>query len=188
MRLLPGILALALILGTVLLASFGLLLATGPEVPSLPWRYIGGVVRFTLFQAALSTAISLFLGAMLALALVRRKFPGKDLFIAALNLASVLPAIVVVFAIVAVLGRAGWIGQGARVFGIDFGGWLYGLSGILIAHVFFNAPFAARIFLVSLTSVPGEHWRLAVQLGMGPGAIFRFLDWPVIKREAPAIA
>ena len=41
-------------------------------------------------------------------------FPGRSLFIAALNLASVLPAIVAVFGIVAVLGRAGWVGQGLR--------------------------------------------------------------------------
>jgi thiamine transport system permease protein len=188
MKLLPGILALGLILGVVLVAFVGLLFAAEPDSAGLPWRYIQGVVRFTLLQATLSTAISLILGAALALALVRRKFSGKTLFIAALNLASVLPAIVVVFSIVAVLGRAGWIGQGLKFFGVDFGGWLYGLPGVLIAHIFFNAPFAARIFLVSLAAVPGEHWRLAAQLGMKPGAIFRILDWPVLKREAPAIA
>ena len=71
---------------------------------------------------------------------------------------------------------------------MDFGGWLYGLPGILIAHVFFNAPFAARIFLGALAAVPGEHWRLAAQLGMRPAAIFRILDWPVLKREAPMLA
>jgi thiamine transport system permease protein len=183
------LLSLALILGTVLIAFVGLFLAAGPEAPSLPWRYVGGVVRFTLMQAVLSTILSLLLGGALALALTRRRqFPGRNLFISALNLASVLPAIVVVFGIVAVLGRAGWIGRGLTLFGLDFGTWLYGLPGILIAHVFFNAPFAARIFLVSLVAVPGEHWRLAAQLGMGPAAIFRLVDWPVVKREAPMIA
>ena len=62
------------------------------------------------------------------------------------------------------LGRA----RGCALVGIDPGGWLYGLPGILIAHVFFNAPLAARVFLASLAAVPGEHWRLAAQLGMGP--------------------
>ena len=70
------------------------------------------------------------------------------------------------------LGRA----RRLRLLGIDLGGWLYGLPGILIAHVFFNAPLAARVFLASLAAVPGEHWRLAAQLGMGPAAIFRFID------------
>jgi len=142
-----------------------------------------------VLQSALSTAISLAFGAAIALALARRRaFPGRDLFIAALNLASVLPAIVVVFGVVAVLGRAGWAGQASSLLGLSFGSWIYGLPGILIAHVFFNAPLAARIFLVSLAAVPGEHWRLAAQLGMGPAPIFRVLDWPAIRREAPSVA
>jgi thiamine transport system permease protein len=188
-RQLPGVAALAIIVGVIVAAFFGLFLAAGIESAALPWTYVGSVIRFTLFQAALSTALSLALGAALALALARRsRFPGRALYIAALNLASVLPAIVAVFGIVAVLGRAGWVGQAARPFGIDLGGWLYGLPGILIAHVFFNAPLAARVLHASLAAVPGEHWRLAAQLGMPPAAIFRFIDAPVLEREAPALA
>ena len=185
----PGLAALAVLLGTIAAAFVGLLLAAGPNPPELPWAYVGSVVRFTLLQAALSTLLSILLGAAVALALARRsRFPGRSLFIAALNLASVLPAIVAVFGIVAVLGRAGWVGQAARPLGIDLGGWLYGLPGILIAHVFFNAPLAARVFLASLAAVPGEHWRLAAQLGMRPAAIFRLIDLPLLKREAPSVA
>jgi len=186
---LPGLLALALVLGTVAAGLAGLLLATGPEGHGLPWPYVGSVLRFTLLQAMFSTLFSLTLGAALALALVRRRrFAGRGLFIAAMNLASVLPAVVAVFGILAVLGRAGWAGQAARALGFDAGGWVYGLPGILIAHVFFNAPLAARIFLAALAAVPGEHWRLAGQLGMPPGAVFRLIDWPVLQREAPPVA
>jgi thiamine transport system permease protein len=189
MRHLPGFFALGLILGVIGAAFTGLFLAAGTELPQLPWLYIGGVVRFTLLQAALSTAISLLLGAGLALALARRsRFAGRTPLIAALNLASVLPAIVAVFGIVAVLGGSGWLGQGARRLGLDFGTWLYGLPGILIAHVFFNAPLAARVFLGALSAVPGEHWRLAAQLGMPPGAILRLIDLPLLRREAPSLA
>ncbi len=189
MKLLPGLLALALILTVVAAGLLGLLLAAGPNAAALPWFYVGAVIRFTLLQATLSTLLSLTLGAAIALAFTRRTaFPGRGLFVAALNLASVLPPIVAVFGIVAVLGRAGWLGEGLRALGIDPGAWLYGLPGILIAHVFFNAPLAARVFLVSLGAVPGEHWRLAAQLGMRPATIFRVLDWPVIRREAPSLA
>jgi thiamine transport system permease protein len=186
---LPGIAALVLIVGTVATAFVGLLLAAGPEAPSLPWAYLGLVVRFTLLQASLSTILSIVLGAAIALALARRsQFAGRGAFIAATNLASVLPAIVAVFGVVAVLGRSGWVGQASRLLGVDPGGWLYGLPGILIVHVFFNAPFAARVFLAALAAVPGEHWRLAAQLGMPPGAVFRFIDMPLLRREAPAVA
>jgi len=184
-----GLIAIVIIVAVIAAGAGGLLVAAGPEAADLPWRYVGGVVRFTLLHAALSTLLSLMLGAVLALALARRsRFPGRAFFIAALNLASVLPAIVAVFGIVEVLGRAGWLGDALRAFGVDPGGWLYGLPGILIAHVFFNAPLAARIFLASLAAAPGEHWRLAAQLDMRPAAIFRLLDWPILKREASALA
>ncbi len=187
--LLPGFAALFLILGVVAAAFLGLFLAAGPEPANLPWRYVGSVIRFTLLQSVLSTVLSLGLGAALALALARRlAFPGRSLFIAALNLASVLPAIVVVFGVIAVLGRAGWLGEVLRAVGIDPGGWLYGLPGILIAHVFFNAPLAARVFLAQFAAVPGERWRLAAQLGMPPATVFRLLDLPVLRRETPAVA
>jgi thiamine transport system permease protein len=186
---LPGLLALALIIGTLVGALAGLLSAAGPGSQTPPSGYVVGVLRFTLLQAALSTVLSVALGAMLALALARRaQFRGRRAFIAALNLASVLPAVVAVFGIVAVYGRAGWIGAAAARFGVDAAGWLYGLPGILIAHVFFNAPVAARVFLAALQAVPGEHWRLAAQLGMGPAAIFRILDAPTLRREAPTLA
>jgi thiamine transport system permease protein len=189
MKHLPGVVALAVVLGTIGVAFAGLWLAAGPDRPDLPWAYVGGVLRGTLLQATLSTVLSLALGAALALALARRaEFPGRSFFVAALNLASVLPAIVAVFGIVAVLGRSGWAGEAARLAGIDFGGWIYGLPGILVAHVFFNAPLAARIFLASLAAVPGEHWRLATQLGMPPAAVLRFVDAPVLLREAPGVA
>ena len=189
MKLFPGFIALAVILGVVGAAAVGILVAAGPDPAELPWRYVGRVVRFTLMQATLSTLLSVFLGAALALALARRsRFKGRSVFIAALNLASVLPPVVAAFGIVAVAGRAGWLGEGARALGMDLGGWLYGLPGILIAHVFFNAPLAARVFLASFAAVPGERWRLAAQLGMPAGALFRIVDWPIIRREAPALA
>ncbi|MDJ1159638.1 ABC transporter permease subunit [Chelatococcus sp. SYSU_G07232] len=185
----PGLLALALVLGVVAAALAGLALAAGPSLPVVPWGYVGGVVAFSLWQALVSTILSLALGAGLALALARRtRFAGRTLLIAAMNLATVLPAIVVVFGVVTVFGRAGWLGEGMRALGFDMGSWLYGLPGILIAHVFFNAPLAARVFLAGLAAVPAEHWRLAAQLGMGPLAVFRFIDRPVLLREAPGLA
>ena len=75
-----------------------------------------GVVRFTLLQAALSTAPVAHArrGAGAGAGAPHRVSRAAALFIAALNLASVLPAIVAVFGIVAVLGRAGWLGRGLR--------------------------------------------------------------------------
>ena len=144
MRRLPGFVALALIVAVVGLALAGLTIAGGSTDLGGSWVYIRRVVVLSLGQAALSTILSLALGAAIALALARRtRFPGRGLLTAAMNVATVLPAIVVVFAVVAVFGRSGWLGDLTRIIGLDLGSWLYGLPGILIAHVFFNAPIAA---------------------------------------------
>lgn len=188
MRTLPGLIALALLLGTVGAALAGLL-AAGVSFSLPPLAYLRGVLGFTLMQASLSTVLSLVLGGAAALALARRQhFPGRSLLVGAMNLASVLPAIVAVFGIVAVYGRYGWFGQLASLAGIETGSWLYGLPGILIAHVFINAPLAARVFLAALNAIPAAHWRLAAQLGMRPLDMFRLVDRPVLLREAPEIA
>ncbi|MCW5718904.1 MAG: thiamine/thiamine pyrophosphate ABC transporter permease ThiP [Bauldia sp.] len=185
---LPGGLALALLIGVVALGFIGLLSAGGSGA-AIDWGYVWSLVRISLIQAGLSTAVSLVLGAALALALARRsRFRGRMLLIAGFNAATVLPAIVTVFAIVALFGRSGWIGEAARAVGLDYGSWVYGLDGVLLAHILLNAPLAARVFLAGLGAVSAEEWRLAAQLGMPPGSVFRFIDWPVLRREAAGVA
>ena len=65
---------------------------------------------------------------------------------------------------------------------------IYGLSGILLAHVFFNMPLAARLMLAGLERIPGEYWLIGANLGMRPMSIFRFIEWPVIRGLLPGIA
>ena len=180
---LAGGAALALIGGVVAVAGGGLVSAAG-SLPAVPWAYVRGILAFTVMQATLSTAISLILGAGLALALARRPaFPGRGAVLALLDLAFVLPPVVVIFGVVAVYGNAGYVREITDAVGLSTGRWLYGLPGILIAHAVFNAPFCARVFLAALEAVPGEHFRLAEQLGMKPGAIFRLIDRPILLRE-----
>lgn len=150
--------------------------------------YLTRILTFSLVQAGLSTILSLALGIGLALALARRHFIGRDIVLAMLGVTMVMPTIVVVFAVFAVYGRNGWVAEllGALGWSGDFS--IFGYPGILIAHVFLNAPFVARITLDALSLVPAEHWRLASSLGFTPGQIFRHLDWPVLKAELAGIA
>ena len=173
-----------------LVALAGLIVAGhGFDLTALSHPHIQRVIVFSGVQAFLSTALSLVGGAALALALARRRtFPGRSVFLALLATATVLPSIVVVFAIVAVYGRSGLVNQVLNLVGIDAGSWLYGLPGILIAHVFLNMPFAARLYLHALERTPSEHHRLAAELGMAGGTIFRHIDWPRLRAETPGLA
>ena len=150
--------------------------------------YLGRVLAFSVIQATLSTVLSLVLGIALALALARRRFPGRDIVLATLGTTMVMPTIVAVFAVFAVYGRSGWLAGTLTLLGHEGDFSIFGYPGILIAHVFLNAPFVARIALDGLNQVPAEHWRLATAFGFTPIQVFRHLDWPVLRAELPGIA
>ena len=172
---LPGLVAMGLAGGAVILGLapvFFLGLGGGLVFDD----YIVGVIRFTLVQASLSTILSHLLGLPVALALARRRFPGRGLFIRLLALPLSLPALVGVLGILAILGHNGIIGGLIEP---------YGLTGVLIAHVFFNFPLVARMALANLEAQPAENHRLAAQLGFSDFDLFRHCDGPALRAILP---
>ncbi len=147
--------------------------------------YLWRVARFTVLQAGLSAIISVALAVPVALALSGLLADGVTrrwlLVLFAVPLA--LPQIVTVIGITAVWGEQGAITQTASAIGVDLPS-IYGLTGILMAHVFFNMPLAARLILGALDTVPGEYHRLADQLGLSGFSRFRIVTLPVIRRSA----
>ncbi|MEW9524584.1 thiamine/thiamine pyrophosphate ABC transporter permease ThiP [Agrobacterium radiobacter] len=147
------------------------------------------ILRFTLYQATLSTLLSIVLGLPVALALSRRReFPGKIWIIRLMAVPMGLPVIVGAFGIITIWGRQGVLNTALVFAGADEPFSIYGLSGILIAHVFFNLPLSVRLMLAGLERIPGEYWRMAASLGMGPVSVFRFIEWPAVARLVPGIA
>jgi thiamine transport system permease protein len=151
--------------------------------------YLFRVVRFTLWQALLSTALSVGPAIFVARALSRHpNFPGRPLILRLFAVPLALPAIVAALGVLALYGRAGYF---ADLFGSISGqSWpgIYGLSGILVAHVFFNLPLATRLFLEALDTVPSDQWRLVSQLGMSARSAFRLIEWPALRASLPGIA
>lgn len=169
----------ALLLGAAIAAGFVPVVALGLQSAAHTDAYLWRVARFTLVQAGLSTVLSLLLGIPLALALARQQFPGRRFVLRLLALPNGLPAIVGVLGLVAIFGQQGWLG-----------GWinLYGLTGILIAHVFFNFPLAARAGLAALQAVPPESYRLAAQLGFARRDLWWQVDRPALLAAMPGAA
>ncbi|WP_243370560.1 ABC transporter permease subunit [Microvirga solisilvae] len=185
----PGSLVAFAILALVA-GGFIALATAGGERPTLfsIGPYLWRILTFSIIQATFSTILSLALGIALALALARRRFPGRNAVLALLSTTMVIPTIVAVFAVFAVYGRSGWIADILSFLGWNGSFSIFGYPGILIAHVFLNGPYVARILLDSLNVVPAEHWRLASALGFSPTQIFRHLDWPVLRAELPGLA
>ncbi len=171
-----GTAASALVLGAVLAGLIPLVLFASGEGGTISFdSYIWGILRFSLLQAALSTLISIAAAIPVSRALARRNFIGKQALLALFAVPLSLPVIVAVLGITQVYGNAGWLGGAFN---------LYGLKGILIAHVFFNMPLATRILYDAQQSIPTETHRLAAQLNVQGLAFFKSVEWPFLK---PAI-
>lgn len=169
----------ALILGA--LAAVALRAEAGAGLGPADWQ----AVRFTLLQAALSAAISVALAVPVARALARRRFAGRAALITLLGAPFILPVIVAVLGLLTVFGRAGWVSQALGAVGLEPLR-IYGLHGVVLAHVFFNLPLATRLILQGWQEIPAERFRLAAHLGAGPGAIWRLLERPMLARSVPA--
>lgn len=159
------------------------------HAPGSDWRglwqdsYLWHVVRFTFWQALLSALISVLPAVLLARALYRRRFPGRQLLLRLCAMTLVLPVLVAVFGLLSVYGRQGWLATLCGWLGVEYGFSPYGLQGILLAHLFFNLPLATRLLLQALENIPVEQRQLAAQLGMNGWQQFRFVEWPALRRQ-----
>jgi len=141
-------------------------------------------VRFTLLQATLSAGISVALAVPVARALARRRFFGRGLLITLLGAPFILPVIVAVLGLLAVFGRGGIFSEMLGWIGLP-PVHIYGLHGVVLAHVFFNLPLATRLILHGWLSIPAERFRLAASLGFGPRDVARVLEWPMLRSILP---
>jgi thiamine transport system permease protein len=137
------------------------------------------VLFFTLEQAFLSTVLSVVPGLMIARGMARQKFPGHAWLLRLFAVPTALPAIVVVLALTSIYGNKHLLG-----------GWieLYGLGGILLAHVFFNLPLAVRLFYEASEQIAPENFRLSAQLSFTDSEVFRHVEWPVLRNIVPRVS
>ena len=190
MTVVAGAICLGAFLLFVGLAIAALLAQTGgTDEGTLFDAYIWRVTRFTLLQASLSTLLSVLFAIPVARALARRpRFFGRIWLLRLMALPLGLPVLVGALGLIEIWGRQGFLNSGLRWLGLEQPISIYGLFGILLAHVFFNMPLAARLFLAGLERIPAEYWRSAANLGMPSRALFRFIEWPVLRGLLPGAA
>ncbi|MEE9445978.1 MAG: thiamine/thiamine pyrophosphate ABC transporter permease [Cocleimonas sp.] len=146
------------------------------------WKdtYLRQVIRFSVWQAMLSTVLSVGLGVLIARAFARfGDFPFRHLILALFGLPLVVPAIVAVLGIISVYGAQGWLPLGSK---------LYGLNGILLAHLFFNLPLSVRLLLPVWSSIPQQQWRISTQLSMSQSQQWKNIEWPALREALPGVS
>jgi thiamine transport system permease protein len=180
-------LILAALITAAILADYAALLwgATATDLQDLAGdTYLRRVIGFTVVQAVLSALLALAAAIPATRALARQSdFPGRSLILQFCALPLVMPSVAAIFGVVAIYGRSGYLAQLT-----DWKPSIYGLTGILIAHVFFNLPLAIRLLLPAWSTVPSETWRLTAQLGMSSGQVFRLIELPLLRQYVPAAA
>lgn len=175
-------LLVALVLGAIWTAAAG---QDGAPSRIDIWRLLG----MTATQAALSTILSLVVGIALAWALNRLRFFGRDLVVGLFASAIVTPGIIVAFGLLTVWGRSGWVNQALEaLFGVSIGNPVFGLPGILAAHVILDASFAARILLGRLDALPRARLKTGQSLGLSAVRRFVIIDWPAMAPTLPGLA
>jgi thiamine transport system permease protein len=178
---LGGILALGTVLSVTLVPVLALIALSGGAAP-LPG--LGPALRFTLLQAGLSAMASVVLALPLARALHRRRFPGRTLAISLMALPFFLPPLVAAMALLALFGRGGPVARAFALVGAEAPA-IYGLHGIVLAHVFLNLPLAARLILLALEQIPPAQHRLADSLGLTGWPRIAALELPVLAAALP---
>ena len=172
------ILALVTLGSAVVVASQANTWALGPA----DWA----ALRFTVLQAALSAGISGLLAIPVARALARRRFVGRGMLIRLMAAPFLLPVVVAVLGLLAVFGRAGPVNQTLLALGLPPIS-IFGLHGVVLAHLFLNLPLAVRMILMGWQAIPAERFRLARSLGLSGPAVFRHLELPMLRAVLPGI-
>lgn len=144
-------------------------------------RRLQRVAWFTLWQAAVSTVLTIAVALPGAWALARFRFRGRAVVWALITVPFVLPTVVVASAFVAVLGPRGPLGG-------PLGGLLPGVGAILAAHVYFNVAVVARTVANALGQVDPQLEEAARSLGASRWTAFREVSLPLVRPALVAAA
>jgi sulfate/thiosulfate transport system permease protein len=128
----------------------------------------------TLEIAAIAVPLNTIFGVLCALAIVRRRFPGKGLLNAVVDLPLALSPVVAGLAIILLYGRGGWFES------IPFDV-LYATPSMVLATIFVSLPFVVREVVPVLREIGTDQEEAAATLGAGAFATFRRVTFPAIR-------
>jgi len=127
----------------------------------------------TIVITLIAVPANTLFGVVTAIAIVRHRFPGKDLVNALVDLPLALSPIVVGLAFLLLYGRGGWLEE--LPFQVVFA-----LPGMVLATIFVSLPFVVREVVPVLREIGTEQEQAAATLGAGWWPRFRRVTLPAI--------
>lgn len=142
------------------------------------------VLSFSLWQAALSTVLTLSIGLPAGYVLYCFRFPGRRALRLLTAIPFILPTVVVAAAFNAYAGPNGWLNQAWRAVSgseeplIILTG---SLVGILLAHVFYNLTIIIRMAGPAWSNLNPRLEAAAQTLGANPWQVFLHVTQPLLR-------
>jgi len=179
-------LCFALLGGVVLLfiaaPLCGMILATSPEDLSSTAKEaeVQASIWLTLWAAMAATLTLAIPAVPLAYFLARKRFAGKRLVNALIDLPIVVPHSAAGLAVLGLVSREGWLGAPAERLGVRFVGTPY---GIMAAMAFVSVPFLVNAAREGFHAVPERLEKAALGLGASPWRVFFTISLPLAWRS-----
>ena len=134
--------------------------------------------KLTLLITAIAVPLNTVFGIVCALLIVRRRFPGKGLLNAFIDLPLALSPVVVGLALFLLYGREGWLGPWLERHDVQV---LFALPAMVIATIFVSLPFVAREVVPTLREIGDEQEQAARTLGANGWQTFWRITLPSIR-------
>ena len=130
--------------------------------------------RLTLLTALVVVPLNTLFGLCAAIALARRRFPGRALLLSLIDLPFSISPVVAGLMLMLIFGRQGWLGSwNLRV--------IFAFPGIVLATAFITLPFVVREVLPVLEEAGTEEEEAAKTLGANSWQVFWRITLPNIR-------
>jgi sulfate transport system permease protein len=140
---------------------------------------VTSALKLTVFVAVIAVVINLVFGVGISLILVRRRFPGRRILSALIDLPlSVSPVVVGLALVLTYNRRDGWFGTTLEGHGVQI---LFANPGIIMATVFVSLPLVIREVVPVLEEIGIDQEQAARSLGASSSQTFWRITLPSIK-------
>ncbi|MDI9918086.1 sulfate ABC transporter permease subunit CysW [Rhodococcus sp. IEGM 1379] len=149
----------------------------GPFIDSITTPAAISALNLSLLIVAIVVPVNVVFGVVTALALVRGRFPGRNVLQSVVDLPFAVSPVVVGVSLILLWGANGWFG-GIESLGFKV---IFGLPGMVIATIFVTLPFVVREVEPVLHEIGDEQEQAAATLGASGWQTFWRITLPAIR-------
>jgi sulfate transport system permease protein len=134
--------------------------------------------KLTLIITVIAVPINTVFGVITAVTLVRRRFPGRGLLNAVIDLPFALSPVVIGLSLLLVYGQNGLLGGWLKDMGFQV---IFAMPSMVLATVFVSLPFVVREVMPVLREIGTDQEEAAYTLGASPLRTFWAVTLPSIR-------